>query len=72
MKETGEIADATARAIDIALTGPTGPTYVDYPLDVVFMEGEGEPRRDDGRSRSAAPSGAEEAAAMLGAAPSAR
>ncbi|MQA73790.1 MAG: acetolactate synthase [Solirubrobacterales bacterium] len=42
VKATGEIPAATARAIDAALTQPSGPTYVDYPLDVVFMEGEGE------------------------------
>ena len=41
VKETGVIPKATARAIDLALTQPSGPTYVDYPLDVVFMEGEG-------------------------------
>ena len=42
VKATGDCGAATARAIDTALRGPTGPTYVDYPLDVVFMEGEGE------------------------------
>jgi acetolactate synthase-1/2/3 large subunit len=41
VKETGAIPEATARAIDLALTQPSGPTYVDYPLDVVFMEGDG-------------------------------
>ncbi len=40
--ETDAIADATARAIDTALTQPTGPTYLDFPLDVVFSEGAGE------------------------------
>src|SRR6266540_5351820 len=43
VKETGDCGAATSRAIDTALQGPTGPTYVDYPLDVVFMDGEGEP-----------------------------
>jgi acetolactate synthase I/II/III large subunit len=42
VKATAEIPAATAGAIDAALTHPSGPTYVDYPLDVVFMEGEGE------------------------------
>ena len=41
----GEVARrlrrGTARAIDEALRGPTGPTYVDFPLDVVFMRGRG-------------------------------
>ena len=64
VKETAEIGNATARAIDLALTGPTGPTFVDYPLDVVFMEGEGEPGPSSVEAGPVA-SGAEEAAAML-------
>ncbi len=64
VKETAEIGNATARAIDIALTGPTGPTFVDYPLDVVFLEGEGEPGPSTVEAGPVA-SGAEEAAAML-------
>ncbi|MGH2953533.1 MAG: acetolactate synthase [Solirubrobacterales bacterium] len=40
VKQTNEIPAATARAIDIALTQPSGPTYVDYPLDIVFSEAE--------------------------------
>ena len=63
VKETGDCGAATARAIDTALHGPTGPTYVDYPLDVVFMEGEGElepkptfaPTEADGRARRPPP-----------------
>ena len=31
---------ATAAAIDLALAAPGGPTFVDYPLDVVFSEAE--------------------------------
>jgi acetolactate synthase-1/2/3 large subunit len=41
VKATDDIPEATARAIDTAMTQPSGPTYVDYPMDVVFMEGEG-------------------------------
>ena len=40
VKEPGRIAAATADALDLALTAPTGPTFVDYPLDVVFAEAE--------------------------------
>jgi acetolactate synthase-1/2/3 large subunit len=40
VKETGEIPRATAAAIDVALATPTGPTFLDYPLDVVFQEAE--------------------------------
>ena len=64
VKETGECGAATARAIDTALRGPTGPTYVDYPLDVVFMEGEGEPEPKPTFAPTEA-DGVEEAAAAL-------
>jgi thiamine pyrophosphate-dependent acetolactate synthase large subunit-like protein len=37
-KETGRIPALTAAAIDRALELPSGPTFVDYPLDIVFME----------------------------------
>jgi acetolactate synthase-1/2/3 large subunit len=42
VKETARIAEVTAAAIDTALAAPSGPTFVDYPLDVVFMEAEAE------------------------------
>jgi acetolactate synthase-1/2/3 large subunit len=38
VKETAAIPAMTAAAIDRALEPPYGPTFVDYPLDVVFME----------------------------------
>src|SRR5690349_24193510 len=38
VKEPGLIAEATVRAFDAAATVPTGPAFLDYPLDVVFME----------------------------------
>ncbi|HWW67969.1 MAG TPA: thiamine pyrophosphate-binding protein, partial [Solirubrobacterales bacterium] len=41
-KETGRIAAITAAALDLALAAPSGPTFVDYPLDVVFSEAEPE------------------------------
>src|SRR5215467_4561388 len=40
VKEPGEIGARTAAALDLALTMPGGPTFVDYPLDVVFTEAE--------------------------------
>ncbi|HEX2265845.1 MAG TPA: acetolactate synthase, partial [Solirubrobacterales bacterium] len=64
VKATDEIAAATARAIDIAMTQPSGPTYVDYPLDVVFMEGEGDPPGDSVQP-APAPSNTDEAATLL-------
>ncbi len=42
VKHTEDIPLATAHAIDLALTHPTGPVFVDYPLDVVFSEAEAE------------------------------
>jgi thiamine pyrophosphate-dependent acetolactate synthase large subunit-like protein len=40
VKSPAEIAAVTAEAIDAAQTPPFGPTFVDYPMDVVFMESE--------------------------------
>src|SRR5215217_6953271 len=42
VKSAAEIPAATVRAIDAAAELPTGPTFLDYPLDVVFMEAEAE------------------------------
>ena len=42
VKDPAEIAAVTAAAIDRAAEPPSGPTFVDYPLDVVFSEAEGE------------------------------
>src|SRR4051812_20705742 len=68
VKEPPRLAEATAAALDAALAAPTGPTFIDYPLDVVFMEAEPEipPAREPGRGEPAA--GTEEAAALLAAA----
>jgi len=67
VKATNDIPAATARALDLALTQPTGPTYLDYPLDVVFTEGEGEAPPQAIEPHGPA-EGLEEAAAMLAAA----
>lgn len=68
VKEPGQIAACTAAALDLALAAPDGPTFVDYPLDVVFSEAEAEvpPPPRGGEPRPAA--GVEEAAALLAAA----
>src|SRR6266516_7620399 len=42
VKEPGRIVERTVAALDLALTAPNGPTFVDYPLDVVFGEAESE------------------------------
>jgi len=41
-KETDAIAARTAAALDLALSPPYGPTFIDYPLDIVFGEAEDE------------------------------
>jgi len=43
VKDPAEIARVTAEAIDRAAEPPLGPTFVDYPLDVVFSPAEAEP-----------------------------
>jgi acetolactate synthase-1/2/3 large subunit len=40
VKQPDRIAAATAAALDLAASAPSGPTFVDYPLDVVFTEAE--------------------------------
>ena len=64
VRETGAIGGRTAAALDLALSAPFGPTFVDYPLDVVFSEADEEiAARPGGSARPAA--GVEEAAALL-------
>ncbi len=67
VKVPGRIGAVTAAALDLALAAPGGPTFVDYPLDVVFTEGEVEiPAPVAAAAEPAA--GVEEAAALLAAA----
>ena len=40
VKDPEEIAAMTAAALDLAIAEPGGPTFVDYPPDVVFTEAE--------------------------------
>jgi thiamine pyrophosphate-dependent acetolactate synthase large subunit-like protein len=42
VKDPAKIARTTAEAIDSAAEPPLGPTFVDYPMDVVFSEAEPE------------------------------
>ncbi len=64
VRETGAIGARTAAALDLALTAPYGPTFVDYPLDVVFSEADEEiPAAGSSEERPAA--GVEEAVALL-------
>jgi acetolactate synthase-1/2/3 large subunit len=64
VKEPGQIGARTAAALDLALAMPGGPTFVDYPLDVVFTEAEagiGAPTAVEPQAAV----GVEEAAALL-------
>ncbi len=64
VREPGQIAARTAAALDLALAAPGGPTFVDYPLDVVFTEAALEvPEPVAAQVRPA--EGVEEAAALL-------
>jgi acetolactate synthase-1/2/3 large subunit len=68
VKDPAEIAAMTAAALDLAATAPSGPTFLDYPLDVVFTEAEVEipAAPEAGAAQPAA--GVEQAAALLAAA----
>jgi acetolactate synthase-1/2/3 large subunit len=65
VKETAAIPEATCRAIDAAIEQPSGPTFLDYPLDVVFMEAEAELPEAPVRSPGRPAERADEAAALL-------
>jgi len=67
VKDPGRIAARTAAALDLALAAPSGPTFVDYPLDIVFTEAD--PEIPAAPQTGAGPAeGVEEAAALLAAA----
>ena len=65
VRETARIPELTAAALDLALAAPSGPTFVDYPLDVVFSPAECEiPGLPDLPAPQPA-AGVEEVAALL-------
>ena len=66
-KDPGAIGPLTAAALDLATAAPTGPTFVDYPMDVVFSEGE-VVVPDPAVAEAEPAAGVEEAAALLAAA----
>lgn len=65
VKEPGAIAAGTAAALDLALEAPFGPTFVDYPLDVVFTEAEVDVPAAPAPGKAEPPAGVEAAAALL-------
>src|ERR1044072_1047780 len=68
VKEPGLIAARTAAALDLALAAPGGPTFVDYPLDVVFTQAQPENSAPPHAGGAQPAAGVEEAAALLAAA----
>ncbi len=68
IKDPAGIAAGTAAALDLALQAPSGPTFVDYPLDVVFSEAEVEVPALAATPVAEPAEGVEEAAALLAAA----
>lgn len=64
VRDPASIPAATVGAIDTAATPPLGPTFVDYPLDVVFMEAEAEIPEPSPIAAKAA-EGVDQAAALL-------
>jgi acetolactate synthase I/II/III large subunit len=65
VKDPARIAAVTAAALDGAAQAPSGPTFVDYPLDVVFTEAEVEIPERPAPPDPAPAAGVEEAAALL-------
>ncbi len=65
VKDTALIAEATCAAIDRSRQAPSGPTFLDYPLDVVFTEAAAEPSEDPGFDPGAVAEGADRAAELL-------
>ena len=68
VKDPAHIAAVTAAALDRAAAAPSGPTFVDYPLDVVFTEAEVEIPGLPKKGSAQPATGVEEAAALLAAA----
>src|SRR5687767_54013 len=65
VKDASEIPAATCAAIDEATRQPPGPTFLDYPLDVVFQEADSEAPPDPGFDPGEVAEGTEEAAKLL-------
>jgi acetolactate synthase-1/2/3 large subunit len=65
VKDPAEIAAMTAAALDIAMQAPGGPTFLDYPLDVVFSEAETEVPSVTALATAQPAAGVEQAAALL-------
>src|SRR6188472_3897338 len=65
VKGPEKIAARTAAALDTAFDSPYGPTFIDYPLDVVFTEAEVDVPALPEAATAEPAAGVEEAAALL-------
>jgi acetolactate synthase-1/2/3 large subunit len=65
VKDPVAIAEATVRAFDGAAALPTGPTFLDYPLDVVFMEADADVPAAPAPAAAEVPAEVERAAELL-------
>jgi acetolactate synthase-1/2/3 large subunit len=65
VKDPARIPEVTAAAFDAALEQPSGPAFVDYPLDVVFSEADAPVPPAPERAPSEPANRAEEAAEWL-------
>ena len=65
VKEPGAIAAMTAAALDMAAAAPSGPTFLDYPMDVVFTEAEDDIPAAPSSPAAEPAAGVEQAAALL-------
>jgi acetolactate synthase I/II/III large subunit len=65
VKDPARIVPVTAAALDLAAQAPSGPTFVDYPLDVVFTEAELELPPVAAADEAQPAAGVEAAAALL-------
>jgi acetolactate synthase-1/2/3 large subunit len=65
VKDPAAIAEATVRAFDGAAALPTGPTFLDYPLDVVFMEADADVPAAPAPAAAEVPAEVERAAELL-------
>jgi acetolactate synthase-1/2/3 large subunit len=68
VKDPSRIPAVTAAALDLAAEAPSGPTFVDYPLDVVFTEAAPDIPEAPAQPAAQPAAGAEKAAALLAAA----
>ena len=68
VKQADQIPRSTAAALDLAIETPSGPTFVDYPLDVVFSEAEVEVPSAVAPSAAQPAPGVEQVARLLGSA----